>query len=153
MSRRIREQAILELVDDHVIRNQAELVALLEARGLAAAQATVSRDIKRLGLIKRPARRGGYRYASPQSFTNTATRGRKRLRSACEQFLAKIDTAESLLVLKTSSGHANALAVALDECAVSEIVGTLAGDDTVVVLLRQATDRAKVRAMFEEMVS
>jgi transcriptional regulator of arginine metabolism len=153
LSRRTREQAILELVEEHVVSNQSELVALLRERQIEATQATVSRDIKRLGLIKRPARRGGYRYASPQSVTNSATRGRKQLRTACEQFLTKIDVAESLLILRTPNGRANALAVALDECSIDGVAGTLAGDDTVLVLLHTVADRARVRTMFEEMVS
>ena len=112
MSRRLREQAILEIVDEKVVRNQAQLVRHLSSRGFAIGQATASRDVKRLGLIKRPAQRGGYRYASPQSFVGSPADGRHELRQACEQFLRKIDTGESLLVLKTPSGRANALAVA-----------------------------------------
>ena len=151
MSRRLREQAILEIVDEKVVRNQAELVRHLSSRGFPIGQATASRDVQRLGLIKRPARRGGYRYASPQSFSGSVANGRSELRQACEQFLTKIDTGESLLVLKTPNGRANALAVAIDECGIDEIVGTLAGDDTVLLIMREKTDRESVRELLEEM--
>ena len=157
MSRRLREQAILEVVEEVVVENQSQLVEHLAGRGFAATQATVSRDIKRLGLIKRPARRGGYRYASPASFANatanvsSSERSTKELRHACEQFLTKIDDGDSLLVLRTLTGRANALAVAIDECAIDEVVGTLAGDDTVLLVMRKISDRQKVRELLEEL--
>jgi len=137
-----------------VVQNQGVLVDLLHERGIASTQATVSRDVKRLGLIKRPARRGGYRYASPSAPSRGASeqRTRRQLRSACEQFVTKIDTGESLLVLKTLSGRANAVAVALDECGLSEVVGSLAGDDTIVIVARSTKDRAKLIKLVEEMV-
>lgn len=150
MSRHTREQAILEIIEANVVHNQAQLVGFLQARGIATTQATVSRDIKRLGLIKRPAR-DAYRYASPETVSGRR-RGRQQLRQACEQFLTKISSGDSLLVLKTLSGRANAVAVALDESNITEIAGTLAGDDTILVVTRAPGDREKVRAMLEEMV-
>jgi len=154
VSRRMREQTILELIEEHVIENQGQLVSRLQALGIAATQATVSRDIKHLGLIKRQARSGGYRYASAEMFSQSGRRGpRRQLRSTCEQFLTKISSGDSLLVLRTLTGRANALAVAIDECNISEITGTLAGDDTVLLVMRETEDRAKVRQMLEEMVS
>ncbi len=137
-----------------MVRNQGTLVELLGKRGIDSTQATVSRDVKRLGLIKRPARRGGYRYASPSELVPGVSeqRTRRQLKSACEQFVTKIDTGESLLVLKTLSGRANAVAVALDECGFSEVVGSLAGDDTIVVVARSEKDRAKLIELVEEMV-
>ena len=151
MSRHTREQAILEVIEANVVHNQAQLVGLLQARGIDTSQTTVSRDIKRLGLIKRPAR-GAYRYAAPETVAGRR-RGRQHLRSACEQFLTKISSGESLLVLRTLTGRANALAVAIDECGIAEITGTLAGDDTVLLVMRETKDRVKVREMLEEMVS
>ena len=153
MSRRMREQTILELIEEHVIQNQAQLVSRLQALGIAATQATVSRDIKHLGLIKRQTRGGGYRYASSEMFSQSGRRGpRRQLRNTCAQFLTKISTGDSLLVLKTLTGRANALAVALDESNIAEIAGTLAGDDTILVVTREPGDREKVKAMLEEMV-
>ncbi len=154
MSRRMREQTILELIEEHVIQNQGQLVSRLQALGIAATQATVSRDIKHLGLIKRQARGGGYRYATLEMSSQSGRPGRRsHLRSTCEQFLTKISSGDSLLVLKTLSGRANAVAVALDESNIAEIAGTLAGDDTILVVTRAPGDREKVRAMLEEMVA
>ncbi len=152
MSRRLREQAILEIVDEEVVSNQGRLIELLGLRGIQTTQATVSRDVKRLGLIKRPARQGGYRYASPDS-TARSTRGTRQLKIACEQFLTGIDTGGSLLVLKTLTGRANALAVSIDESDLPGIAGTLAGDDTVLIVLREGESRRRLRAMLEAIVA
>lgn len=151
MSRRLREQAILEVIDEAVVSNQAQLVEQLAERGFPATQATISRDVKRLGLIKRPARRGGYRYAAASAFASAPSDSRSELRHACEQFLTKISAGSSLLVLRTLSGRANALAVAIDECEVDGVVGTLAGDDTVLLVLSDDDDRSRLEGMFAEL--
>ena len=152
LSRRAREQAISEIVDDGVVSNQTTLVDLLRERGFEVTQATVSRDIKRLGLIKRPARHGGYRYAAPGTASPSAQRTQRQLRSACEEFVTKIEIGHSILVLKTLNGRANAVAVALDECHLPEVVGTLAGDDTILIVARDGRDRGKLIQMLESMV-
>jgi transcriptional regulator of arginine metabolism len=152
VSRRVREQAILELIDAGPISNQDALVERLRERGIPATQATVSRDIKRLGLVKAPAAGGGYRYAAPSLAPRSTQRGRRQLKSACEQFVTKIETGGSLLVLKTLTGRANAVAVALDEYRLDGIVGTLAGDDTILVIARNDRDRARIKKVFDEMV-
>ena len=152
MSRRVREQAILELIDAEPVGNQDEIVDRLRGRGIAATQATVSRDVKRLGLVKPPAGGGGYRYAAPAVRPRSPQRGRRQLKMMSEQFLTKVESGGALLVLKTLSGRANALAVALDEARLEEIVGTIAGDDTILVIARDGRDRDKLRKMFVEMV-
>lgn len=152
MSRRVREQAILELIDAEPVGNQDEIVDRLRARGIQATQATVSRDVKRLGLVKAPAGGGGYRYAAPALRPRSPQRGRRQLKMMSAQFVTKIEPGGALLVLKTLAGRANAVAVALDECRLEEIVGTIAGDDTILVIARDAGDRDKLRKMFDEMV-
>ena len=152
MSRRVREQAILELIESEGVSNQDEIVERLRARNIQATQATVSRDVKRLGLVKTPAGGGGYRYAAPAVRPRSTQRGRRQLKLMSEQFLTKVETGGALLVLKTLSGRANALAVALDECRLDEIVGTIAGDDTILVIARDQRDRDKVKKLFDDMV-
>jgi transcriptional regulator of arginine metabolism len=152
VTRRLREQAILELIESQEVSNQDEIVERLRARNIQATQATVSRDVKRLGLVKTPAGGGGYRYAAPALRPRSTQRGRRQLKVACEQFLTKVEPGGALLVLKTLSGRANALAVALDECRFEEIVGTIAGDDTILVIARDPRDRDKVKKLFDEMV-
>jgi transcriptional regulator of arginine metabolism len=152
VSRRLREQAILDLIDAEPVSNQDAIVDRLRARGIEATQATVSRDIKRLGLVKTPAASGGYRYAAPAVAPRSTQRGRRQLKSACEQFVTKVELGGSLLVLKTLNGRANAVAVALDEYRLDGIVGTIAGDDTILVIARNDRDRAKIKQLFDEMV-
>jgi transcriptional regulator of arginine metabolism len=152
VTRRLREQAILELIEAQAVSNQDEIVERLRARKIQATQATVSRDVKRLGLVKTPAGGGGYRYAAPAVRPRSTQRGRRQLKIACEQFLTKVEPGGALLVLKTLSGRANALAVALDEYRLDEIVGTIAGDDTILVIARDQRDRDKVRKLFDELV-
>jgi transcriptional regulator of arginine metabolism len=153
VTRRLREQAILELIEAQEVSNQDEIVERLRARNIQATQATVSRDVKRLGLVKTPAGGGGgYRYAAPALRPRSTQRGRRQLKVACEQFLTKVEPGGALLVLKTLSGRANALAVALDECRLDEIVGTIAGDDTILVIARDQRDRDRVKKLFDDMV-
>jgi transcriptional regulator of arginine metabolism len=152
VSRRLREQAILDLIEGEPVSNQDTIADRLRERGIQATQATVSRDIKRLGLVKTPAAAGGYRYAAPAIVQRSTQRGRRQLKSACEQFVTKIELGGSLLILKTLNGRANAVAVALDEYQVDGIVGTIAGDDTILVIARNDRDRAKIKKLFDEMV-
>jgi transcriptional regulator of arginine metabolism len=153
VSRRVREQAILELIDSEAVSNQDEIVERLRRRNIQATQATVSRDVKRLGLVKTPAGGGGgYRYSAPAVRPRSTQRGRRQLKMMCEQFVTKIEPGGALLVLKTLSGRANAVAVALDECRLDEIVGTIAGDDTILIIARDPRDRDKVKKLFDEMV-
>ena len=151
MSRRVREQAILELIDSEAVSNQDEIVERLRQRNIQATQATVSRDVKRLGLVKTPAGGGGgYRYSAPAVRPRSTQRGRRQLKMMCEQFVTKIEPGGALLVLKTLSGRANAVAVALDECRIEEIVGTIAGDDTILVIARSDRRAAELVKRLEE---
>jgi len=125
-----RQQALLELVAERPLRTQGEVARALRAAGFPATQATVSRDIVELGLVK-AARGGGHAYASPA--TVTATGGAERLRRFCEDYPVESCVAGTILVLRTSPGTANALAIALDTSRFEDIVGTLAGDDTVFI--------------------
>lgn len=125
-----RQQALLRLVAARPLRTQGEVARALRAAGFPATQATVSRDIVELGLVK--ATRGeAHAYAAPS--TVTATGGAEQLRRFCEDYPVESRVAGTILVLRTAPGTANALAIALDTSRFAEIVGTLAGDDTVFV--------------------
>jgi transcriptional regulator of arginine metabolism len=134
-----RQSAILELVDGEAITSQEQLRERLRCRGIEATQATLSRDIRDLGLIKRAAD-GAYRRA--------AAEGRPRVdpevecRTAVDDYLRRYDVVDQLVVLKTDTGQAQPLAVAIDRAALPEIVGTIAGDDTILVICRSAPDAA-----------
>ena len=126
-----RHQAIRELVGGGRVRSQSELAQLLRRRGISVAQPTLSRDVRELGLAKTPAG-----YAVPDgprpavAATGTAS---ARLARALRAFALSVQAAASLVVVKTPPASAQPVARALDESAMPEIAGTIAGDDTVFV--------------------
>ncbi len=126
-----RQSAILELVSRQVVRSQATLRQQLAARGITATQATISRDIKDLGLVKR-AVDGAYQRVQTE-IPSTAVTG-DRVRRAIVEYLCRVDRVQQLLVLKTDPGQAQAFA--LDQAAWPELVGTVAGDDTILAVMR-----------------
>ena len=128
-----RQSAILELVSRRVVRSQDTLRQQLAARGITATQATISRDIKDLGLVKR-AVDGAYQRAQTET-PSTAVTG-DRVRRAIVEYLCRVDRVQQLLVLKTDPGQAQPLAFALDQAAWPDLVGTLAGDDTILAVMR-----------------
>ncbi|GMU56913.1 MAG: arginine repressor [Candidatus Xenobia bacterium] len=141
MTPRQRARAILALIAEQAVETQQDLVAGLEERGVEVTQATISRDIKRLGLFKRPTPEGGYRYAAPEQ--------PKTSPQLVEGFVAGVEPAAAMLVVKTRVGRASAVAIAMDENPPAGVVGTLAGDDTVLVLLASPHDQERVRREIE----
>lgn len=154
-TRRERESAILRILSERDIHTQSELVAELDARGFVVTQATVSRDIGRLGIVKLPSPGGAPRYVSPDeelvSRDGSGDRGRplERLADAVRDSVLEVASGEALLAVRTPPGLANAVAVTLDRARIPEIVATLAGDDTIFVLSRSAAERRKVRRLLE----
>lgn len=149
MNRAQRERLILEIVSAQPVQTQEELVRALRERGLRVTQATVSRDVKRLGLVKVPDAHGRYRYALPEELREAPTpSARRKLVAAFQEFVTGLDWGEGLVLVKTLSGRANAVAAAIDEARMREIAGTVAGDDTILVVVRRADQRdAVVRAL------
>ncbi len=142
--KRHRQQTLLRLVTDRRLRTQEELVRALRGAGFHATQATVSRDIVELGLLK-VARDGAHVYAPPSSASGG---GIDRLRRFCEDYPVEVAVAGTIVVLRSLPGTANALAAALDAARLPEVVGTIAGDDT--VFLAVARDR-ETRAVVDRL--
>lgn len=135
-----RQAAILEIVDREAITSQEQLrERLRELRGIEATQATLSRDIRDLSLIKRAAD-GAYRRAGAE--TTVMADPELECRTAVDDYLRRYDVVDQLVVLKTDAGQAQPLAVAIDRAGLAEIVGTIAGDDTILVICRSALDAA-----------
>lgn len=148
MSRRRRENAILEIVSERPIHTQAELVEALTQRGIEATQSTVSRDVRRLGLVKAPTGDGGSRYERPSAAEASRSTVEARLEGAFHEFVRGMTEGRAILALRTPPGAANAVAVALDEAELDEVAGTVAGDDTVFVLVRREEDLERLRRRF-----
>jgi transcriptional regulator of arginine metabolism len=143
MSKRIRHKKILELVSTQRVQNQAQLQSMLEHEGLAVTQSTLSRDIKELNLVKG---NDGYRTASSVQMLPT---GRGALAEALVRYLVRAIVAQNLVLLKTAPGEAHPLAIALDHSEMPAILGTLAGDDTVLIV---TSDSNAATALSQELV-
>lgn len=124
MNKSYRQGQILKLIEQKRVSTQEQLARELEGLGIPATQVTLSRDIRELGLVKTPS---GYRRGGTQA-------GGPDLNTVAGEFLRDIRVAQHIVVLKTSPGNANSLAVALDAAGWEEVVGTLAGDDTILVV-------------------
>jgi transcriptional regulator of arginine metabolism len=142
-----RKAAILELVDKEAITSQEQLRERLRGLGIEATQATLSRDIQELGLVKRAAD-GAYRRAAAEAVPGDA---QAALRRAVEEYLRTQETVQQLLVLRTDPGQAQPLAAAIDRARVPEIAGTIGGDDTILVICRSATEAAEIAGRFQTM--
>jgi transcriptional regulator of arginine metabolism len=135
MNKSFRQGQILKLVRSKEIYTQDELARELQALGVPATQVTLSRDMRELGLAKTP---NGYRPVPVESAGPT-------LDYVVNEFLQDIRVAQNQVILKTSPGNANALAVVLDREELDEVVGTLAGDDTVLVITPDAETAQTLR--------
>lgn len=140
-----RQSAILELVSAQAVHSQDALKQQLSLRGIRATQATISRDIKELGLVKR-ASDGAYQTAHAEA---PPPAGVERVRRAVVEYLGRADRVQQLLVLKTDPGQAQPLAFALDQAAWPEVVGTVAGDDTILVVTRTERSARTVERRLE----
>jgi transcriptional regulator of arginine metabolism len=132
--KRYRQSVILDLIDREPIPSQELLRQRLETRGIAATQATLSRDLKELRLVKRAAD-GAYQRAGRDS--PVPDDGNAVLRRTTIEFLRRGERVQQLLVLRTDPGQAQMLALAIDRAALRDVVGTIAGDDTVLVVTRR----------------
>lgn len=143
MNKNFRQGQILKLIRAKDIYTQDELARQLHEQGIEATQVTLSRDIRELGLAKTAS---GYRRLAAEQAGPT-------LEDRVNELLQDIRIAQNQVVLKTSPGSANALAVVLDRGEMDEIVGTLAGDDTVLVITPDAESAQKLRQKLMSLIS
>lgn len=129
----VRQQKILELIEKYDIDTQETLIAKLAEEGYNVTQTTVSRDIRQLNLVKGVAANGTYKYISPgvRRDSNVPV-----LNSAITDSVVKIEAAGNIVVIKSFPGMANAVAVCVDSLHHDDIVGSVAGDDTVLLVVR-----------------
>ena len=136
-----RQSAIVEVVEREPVRSQEQLRQRLAQRGFDVTQATLSRDIKELGLLKRSSD-GAYQPAGAGASPAPTTLG--ALGRALAEYLVNIEPVQQLVVLKTGAGQAQLLGLAIDRARLDEVVGTLAGDDTILVIARDAKNAQQV---------
>lgn len=129
-----RQNMILEIISQENIETQEQLLNRLQERGITSTQATISRDIKQMHLIKEPVGQGVYKYAV--SGNRTKLNFAEKLRTIFRESITSIDYAQNIVVLKTMPGLASAACSALDNMELSYMVGSLAGDDTAFLLMR-----------------
>ena len=145
-----RQAKILEIIKAEPIETQEQLQQRLMNIGIVCTQATISRDIKQLHLIKEPIGQGKYRYAI--SIQRKRLNIADKLRTILRESIVSVDHAQNIVVLKTMSGLASAAATALDSMRVSGVVGSVAGDDTVLLVVRDAKSAQDVCTEIMEMV-
>ena len=145
----VRQVAILDIIEKQEIETQEELASALNARGIRVTQATVSRDIKDLRLLKVLNPSGKYKYATGDQADNNLTD--RFIRMLAESLLS-VSSANNLIVVKTLSGSANVAAEALDSMHWPEVLGTLAGDNTVLLIIRSNEETITVTSRIREMM-
>ena len=135
-----RQNRILEIIERENVETQEQLQQCLQEQGVVCTQATISRDIKQLHLVKEPVGQGKYRYtvSSQRSRLNVAD----KLRSIFRESIVSIESAQNIVVIKTMSGLANGAAAAVDSMNVPYMVGSLAGDDTAFLVMRDSESAA-----------
>lgn len=147
MNKSLRQRLILELLQQGPLSSQEELQRALRKRGVRVGQATLSRDIRDLRLSKTS---NGYALPQDESLAGLALPPISRL---VREFVFEVRTAQNLLVIKTSVGSAQPVAAALDEKDWPEAVGSVAGDDTILIVCPDKDDARKLANRIEEMLA
>ena len=145
----VRQVAILDIIEKQHIETQEELAEALRLRGIRVTQATVSRDIKELRLLKVLTPTGAYKYATADKAENGLS---ERFIRMLSESLLSVAASNNLIVVKTLSGSANVAAEALDSLHWPEILGTLAGDNTILVVIRSEAEVPAVLNQLQEMM-
>ncbi len=145
-----RHAMILEIIDNNEIETQEELANKLNGEGYKVTQATVSRDIKELRLIKVLTKDGKYKYASIKHQDSMIT---DRFIKIFKDSVTSIDHAGNMIVIKTLPGAAQAAGAALDALDLKEVVGSLAGDDTIFIVVRSEDAIDEIKTVFKDMTN
>ena len=146
----LRHAKVKEIVENNVIETQEELAEALRRQGIDVTQATVSRDIKELMLIKVPVGDGRYRYAFPQEQSVVITPA--RMERTFQDSVIGLNYSQNIIVLKTMPGTAQAVAFTIDHIKWPEIIGTVAGDDTILVIVKPMEAAPTVIAKFQALL-
>ncbi len=144
-----RHSKILEIIENNQIETQEELAEQLKNKGVNVTQATVSRDIKELRLIKVLSDDGRYKYAAMKDQNTMMT---ERLLKTFSETVLSVDYSGNIIVVKTFSGAANAAGEAIDAFDIKEIVGSVAGDNTIFIMVRNAENVPGIIERFKKLM-
>jgi transcriptional regulator of arginine metabolism len=145
-----RQSAILEVVEREPVRSQEQLRQRLAARGFDVTQATLSRDIKELGLLKRSSD-GAYQPSGVDATSSTSALD--AMGRALAEYLVNIEPVQQLIVLRTGAGQAQLLGLAIDRARLADVVGTIAGDDTILIITRDSKAALAVVKQLRDLAS
>ncbi|MBR2070829.1 MAG: arginine repressor [Clostridia bacterium] len=149
MARTARQSKILEIISANAIDTQEELVLRLKLEGYSVTQATISRDIKELGLTKVLSEDGKYRYVQVDGKEQKIS---GKIVNMFRESVISVLSAGNLIVIKTFAGSANAAAILIDKLAMDEILGCIAGDDTLLVIVSDESAVERIKAVISEVV-
>lgn len=147
-----RHEIILSIIAEESISTQEELRDALRKRGCEVTRATLSRDLRKLNLVKTADPQGGYRYQAP-SITSDDLFGGKALYSIFSETVQRVDFAMNTVVVRCQTGMAQAVCAKLDSISLNNVVGTLAGDDTIFILMRTENDAKLLVHELENIIS
>ncbi|MGI8491337.1 MAG: arginine repressor [Acidimicrobiales bacterium] len=150
LSKTQRQHRIAQLLEQHPVTSQAQLVELLDGTGVEATQATVSRDLEELGALKVRMPGGDAVYAVPELPKDRGA-PEEHLRRVLGDWVVEVASSANLVVVRTPPGSAHVVASALDRASLPDILGTVAGDDTILVVAGEAAGGPKVRAMLSRL--
>jgi transcriptional regulator of arginine metabolism len=141
-SKQVRQARIRDLLLEEVIETHEKLARVLQRQHIEVSQSTLSKDLRELGVVRMLRPDGGFRYAVPE--TGTTLRDQHILERELRDYLVQVDQAQNMLVAKTLSGHAQSVCEAIDQIAWPEIMGTIAGENTIFIVSKTAEDAEKV---------
>lgn len=144
-----RHEKIIEIITTYDVDTQEQLASMLRDAGFDVTQATVSRDIRKLKLTKQVTEYGKSKYVYPGSDSDAM---QAKYVSVLKTGFVSMDVAQNLLVMKTVSGMASPLAAAIDGLGLSEVLGSIAGDDTIMVAIRTNADAIRVMGILRDMM-
>ncbi|MDZ7708095.1 MAG: arginine repressor [Trueperaceae bacterium] len=150
-SKEYRQRLIEELVENEFISTQAEIAEHLAKRGIKVTQATISRDVNELRLVRLPAGNGQHRYRSTPLAAQEDVVG--ELAQRFRLFVRDLDRGDNLLVIDTDEGHASGIAYVIDKLDRDEVVGTLAGQNTILVICRSVEAAQRMMDDFEDLLA
>lgn len=146
-----RLEKVIEIINTHEVETQDELIEYLRREGFDVTQATVSRDIRELKLVKVTTGRGSYRYVMPRS-EGDSIKSSLHISSALAETITKVESAMNLIMLHTYPGMASAIAAEVDHLHHSKIMGCIAGDDTVLIATYDPDGASLVSNQIKEMI-